>query len=161
MRVVFVSVLSMALLVGSAEADSFKLESGDVLSGDVVEERDDAIVLDHPTLGRIEIPRSEIVPEEPPAPPNPGLFGTSFLEGWTRKLGAGIAGSQGKSVNTTINVRLNVDKEDESARRKFNSRYYYSTTDDEDSSVAVRRCRSRRRRTRGSHHLYANRFAYA
>jgi len=131
MRAVGLVLLSALLVAGSAGGDSFELESGDVLSGDVVEERDDAIVIDHPTLGRIEIPRDQIVPPEPPVPPNPGLFGTSFLEGFTRTFGVGIAGSQGKTDEATVNLRLKIDKEDEAARRMFNSRYYYSSKESE------------------------------
>ena len=29
--------------------------------------------------------------------PNPGLFGTTVLEGWTRNVSLGVAGSQGNS----------------------------------------------------------------
>ena len=84
MRAVFATVVSAILVAGSAGADSIKLESGDVLSGEVLEERDDAIVLDHPVLGRVEIPRDQIAVEEPPPPSNLGLFGTSLLQGYSR-----------------------------------------------------------------------------
>lgn len=73
--------------------------------------------------------------EEPPAPPNPGLFGTSLLEGYSRKLGAGVAGSQGKTKETTVTVRLNVDKEDEAARRMFSSRFYFSAKEEVEDAV--------------------------
>lgn len=134
MRAVFLVPLSALLVACSAGAESFELESGDVLSGEVVEERDDAIVIENATLGRIAIPRSTIVPPESPPPPNPGLFGTSFLEGFSRKLGVGIAGSQGKSEDATANVRLKIDKEDDAARRMFNSRYYFSSKDGESNA---------------------------
>jgi len=73
--------------------------------------------------------------EEPPAPPNPGLFGTSLLEGYSRKLGVGVAGSQGNINETTVTARMIIDKEDEAARRLFISRFYFSARDEVESAV--------------------------
>jgi putative salt-induced outer membrane protein YdiY len=69
-------------------------------------------------------------PEAPKAPP-PGLFGTSFLEGWYRSIGAGIAGSEGNSKTFDFNVDLLGDAENEVRRWKLRSAYYLSSADDE------------------------------
>ncbi len=127
MRKAVMTLLMALSLAAAAVADSVELESGDTLNGTIVETRDDAVVLEHPTLGRIEIPTDQVKPPEPPVPPRPGLFGTPILEGWKRSLALGVAGSQGKSNDATINVRLKVDQSDERARRSFNSKYYYSS----------------------------------
>lgn len=59
-----------------AEQDRIELTSGDVLLGRIAEESDEQIVLEHPLLGRIELPRAriaEVIPaanvgQEPDAP---------------------------------------------------------------------------------------------
>ena len=66
--------------------------------------------------------------------PNPGLLGTALLEGWARNFSLGFAGSQGKSEDVTVNARLKVDKEDDRARRNFNSKYYYSSNSGDSTS---------------------------
>jgi putative salt-induced outer membrane protein YdiY len=64
-----------------------------------------------------------------PEPPNPGLFGTGFLEGWTRTFSLGLSGQEGNSKTLDIIATLDADFEDENRRWAFDARYNYSTAD--------------------------------
>jgi hypothetical protein len=66
------------------------------------------------------------------APP-PGLFGTSFLEGWVRSFGAGIAGSEGNSKTLDLNFDLMGDAENEVRRWKLRSAYFLSSAEGDDT----------------------------
>ena len=46
-----------------------------------------------------------------PAPPNPGLFGTGFLESWTRTFSLGLSGQEGDSKTLDIIAALDADSE--------------------------------------------------
>jgi putative salt-induced outer membrane protein YdiY len=114
-----------------AQADEIVLETGDVLVGDIVEETEDGIVMEHPMLGRITIPAAQIKPPDPPEPVNPGLFGTRFLEGWSRQLSAGMSGAAGNTTTFNIDAQLSMKHETDRHRGNWLSAFFYATSDDE------------------------------
>jgi hypothetical protein len=65
----------------------------------------------------------------PPAPESPGLFGTGFLRGWTRRVGVGVAGAEGNSVNANVSATLSLSFEDEVKRWLFAANYFFGSTD--------------------------------
>ena len=113
------------------------LDSGDVLKGRIVSRDDEFLVLEHPTLGRMRIPAARIAsigapPEPEPEPEaakpvNPGLFGTRFLRGWKRSIGAGVSGSGGNADTVAGNAAITGGEESESHRWEFDSAYAIST----------------------------------
>jgi putative salt-induced outer membrane protein YdiY len=111
---------------GQVQAETVELGNGDKITGAVVERTDETIVLCHDVFGRIEIPIAQLMQ---PAPPNPGLFGTGFLEGWTRTFSLGLSGQQGDSETLDIIAALDADSENEKRRWDFDARYFYSTAD--------------------------------
>jgi hypothetical protein len=112
----------------AAFADTIELQNGDKLSGDLVERSAERVVLDHPVLGRVEIPVEQI---KPPEAPNRGLFGSSFLAGWTRTFALGVSGAQGNSKNNNVLASLDLDYEDEDKRWSFDSAYRFGADDGE------------------------------
>lgn len=118
--------LLLAPASARAESETFELANGDKVTGEVVEQTDEKIVLAHAVLGRIEIPRAEV---KQPEPPNPGLFGTGFLAGWTRTFSLGFSGQQGNSDTADIVAALDGDFEDESRRWAFDARYNFSASE--------------------------------
>jgi hypothetical protein len=118
----------LALAPPTAAADSIDLVNGDKLSGDVLERTDERVVLEHPVLGRIEIPVEQI---KPPRAPNRGLFGTSFLAGWTRTFQLGVSGAQGNTKNNDVLAALDLDYEDEDKRWNFDAVYRFGAADGE------------------------------
>ena len=80
-------------------------------------------------LRRLEekaLARSEL---KQPEPPNPGLFGTGFLFGWTRTFSLGLSGQQGNSDTTDLTMALDADAENEKRRWAFDARYNLSIAD--------------------------------
>jgi putative salt-induced outer membrane protein YdiY len=124
---------------GVAGADSVALDNGDVLQGTVVSQDADRIVLDHPVLGRLDVPAARVRAtargDEPlPAPPEPhrpGLLGTGWLRGWDRSLELGVSGAEGNTDNFDLVGALRADYEDGDYRWDFSARYFYSTADNE------------------------------
>jgi hypothetical protein len=124
----FLACALLALAPLAAAADSIDLVNGDKLSGDVVERTAERVVLEHPVLGRIEIPVEQI---KPPKAPNGGLFGTSFLAGWTRTFQLGVSGAQGNTKNNDVLAALDLDYEDEDKRWSFDAVYRFGVADGE------------------------------
>jgi len=119
---IFVAGPALAAEVG--EAVDLKLETGEVLKGVLVEETETEVVIDHEWLGRITIARDQL--KKPPQP-NPGLFGTSLLEGWRRRLSTGISGSEGITKKLNVLFRAEIDTQKERFRGDFDGRYIYES----------------------------------
>ncbi len=117
--------LLLAPASARAQSETFELANGDKVSGEIVEQSDARIVLEHPVFGRVEIPRAEL---KQPEPRSPGLFGTGFLEGWTRTFSLGFSGQQGNSETADVVVALDGDFEDASRRWTFDARYNFSAS---------------------------------
>ena len=124
MRIPFISVVLMGLIAATAGAEPIELANGDKFEATVVEESETSLVVDHPVLGRIEIPRSAL---KPPTPEQPGVFGTNFMRGWKRRIGAGFAGSSGNSQDASVNAGLQLSRSAESFRGAFDTSYFYAT----------------------------------
>ncbi len=129
------------------EAGVVTLQNGDQLSGEVVSETERELTLHHSVLGVLTIPKNQIY-SEPVAPKTskplevtaesikiapklPGLFGSSFLEGWTRRLAVGIKGESGNDVSLDLSFGLDASYRDENDRLVLSSAYYYETEDRE------------------------------
>lgn len=127
LRRVLPSLLVLLLPVAApAATETIELGNGDKVTGAVVERTDETIVMDHPVFGRIEIPVAEV---KLPEPPNPGLFGTGFLAGWTRTFNLGVSGQEGNSKTTDVHVGLDAKAEDDQRRWAFHSEYNLSLAD--------------------------------
>ncbi len=128
MRIQWAALIVWLLLCGSAFAETIELENGDKIEGAILEKNDQVWIVEHPVLGRLEIPVDEI---KPPEEENvkPGVFGTSFLKGWDKALSAGFNGSSGKSRDANINFDAHLKRETERNRMDWVARYYFSSTD--------------------------------
>ena len=105
-------------------ADEFELSNGDKIDATVISENEEMILVEHPQLGRIEIPRTAL---KPPAPPNPGLFGTEVLAGWNRNFGVGFSGSSGNSADASFNASLAMARATDAYRGAFTSSYFFAS----------------------------------
>lgn len=56
----------------------------------------------------------------------PGLFGTSFMRGWEKSIGAGINGTTGNSEAINFNASLSFFFEDERDRWDIQAAYYFA-----------------------------------
>ena len=125
--VLLVSLFSAAAVA----ADTIELEGGDKLEVEIIEDGETTIVAEHPVLGRITIPKSAL---KPPAPEEPGLFGSSILRGWKRSLGVGLSGSSGNSSDASFNTSLKIGREAESYRGNFSTSYFYASKQGEQTT---------------------------
>lgn len=126
-----IAILTLLPATAPAETETVELVNGDKITGEVVERTDQAIVLQHDVFGRVEIPLAEL---KPPDPPNPGLFGTSFLFDWTRTFSLGFSGQKGNSNTTDVTAALDADSENEHRRWAFDARYNLSISESETTS---------------------------
>jgi putative salt-induced outer membrane protein YdiY len=124
--------LAVSAVAAAAGAATLVLANGDVLTGEVVEWAVDHVVLEHPQLGRMRIDLDKLQLDTG-KPPSPGLFDTTFMRGWRRRIQLGMNSKQGNSVNTDITSALKLDYEDDWTRWKFDGRYYYFRDDDGDN----------------------------
>lgn len=155
MRVVKTMLVVIAACGGahSAFADVIRvvLKTGDVLYAETVRETDEQMLVKHPLLGEIAIPRDEIrtfaigsgaiaraeapkpvaavKPEPPPRAPDGGLLGFGWLKDWDRRLEAGVSGASGVSSNQQAHVGFMADYEDEQERWQERARYFRSESD--------------------------------
>lgn len=126
MRIAATALAVWLVFGGSAQAETVELKSGEKLEGSIILETEDTVVLEHAVLGRIEIPKSEI---KPPDGVKPGVFGTTFLEGWTKSLSAGWSGSSGKSKDMNINASLLLNRQTERFRMNYVARYFLASSE--------------------------------
>ncbi len=155
------SLFFLLLLPLPAAARVITLTNGDQLSGEIKSENATELVLHHAVLGDITIPKNQIITApatvnkttaenrktgtkktgktaiDTVAKPKkssekqPGLFGTTFLEGWKRRLALGLKGESGNDVSTELSIAFDTSFQDDAHRFNFNSAYYYETEDHE------------------------------
>jgi len=132
-------LLFLFLYPSLALAEVVILKNGDSLSGKIVAETEDAITLEHEVLGVLTLPKSKLksdedkiaVQEAASKPKTPGIFGTSFLEGWNRRVAMGVKGEEGNDVSLNINGAFEALYEDKDNRLAFNAAYFYESQDKE------------------------------
>ena len=140
-------VLFVLLPAGVSFADQIELSTGEVLRGEIVQRTAEWLVLDHPILGRLEIPaqavrRVDDLPpaqssppnefardtrksEPNPAPPTPALAVPTPDPGprWHSKLEFGFAATEGNSETANLTLAFNTAIDRGHDRYDFDSRY--------------------------------------
>jgi putative salt-induced outer membrane protein YdiY len=126
-------LLLLALIgVGSfAHADTLVLENGDEINGEIIEWAVDHVVLEHPQLGKMRFELGELKLDTG-KPPNPGLFGTRFLRGWSRHVDLGINGEQSEDDTFSLTFGTRFRYRDDWTRWDFTGRYFYNLASDDD-----------------------------
>lgn len=124
MRRFLMGLLAPFLLAATSWAEKIELENGDELDVKIIEQTDSELVVEHPQLGRMVIPKKDI---RFPVEPIPGLFGTSFLKGWTRNVGAGFSGSSGNSSDSSFNASLAAARSTKTFRGAFTSAFFFAS----------------------------------
>jgi len=140
----------------AATAGVVTLSTGEALTGEVTSETDESVVLLHPVLGELTIPRDQItsvVMEVEPADgegqaPAQGdaeaeaeaqaeaqapvierpRYGW-LLPDWNKRFELGFTGTEGNTENNSLRAAFLADVERDTARWLFDAKYYYATTD--------------------------------
>jgi hypothetical protein len=129
------------------------LKTGEVLRGTFGGIADDKVVIDHPVLGKVNIPRTELAgwtattpgeapvqpattppaPTEPakPAAPPPPPAPETFWDGWTGSVELGLNGSEGNSSNLNLRAGFGAERKTEETETKFTFAYSYAKDDGE------------------------------
>jgi putative salt-induced outer membrane protein YdiY len=91
-RIAAATVALLGLAAAALAADEIVLQSGDTLKGKVIEKNDMHVVLEHPNLGRLDVPMGRVksVTLEGDKPPVPEPR-------WVSKLEAGLNGALGNT----------------------------------------------------------------
>lgn len=79
-----------------------------------------------------EAPAAEVPEVEP------GLFGTEFLAGWTKRFELGLAGSGGNTESLAFNTGLTFNTDRDGYRAEIGGRYFLSSNDGDRSRNEVR-----------------------
>lgn len=130
----------------SAGAETIRLENGDVVTAEVLSKDASSVTIQHPSLGELKIPRSQIkqiyetqdeydealakeaaakkaADVEAERAADDGLFGTGFLKGWNRRLEAGLSGAEGNSQNFNFRIGFHGDYADAEDRWLYDMVY--------------------------------------
>lgn len=125
-----------------------RVKTGEAFLGTLVSADEAAVMIDHPTLGRLQMPRAQVidvsnapkageaVPTPPPAPapaaatapevkPDP----ESFWEGWKGSAELGLNGASGNSENFGFRAGMGLKRETTQMITTLGFSYNYSTSD--------------------------------
>jgi len=134
-----------------AEDVSLTLSNGDVLNGVLVRQTEAELVVKHPVLGEVTLPRSAVrtvaigapaaapkvakAAEKPPAhDPDNGLLGMGWLKDWDRRVEAGVSGAAGASDNQQAHVGFMADFENTEVRWKQRARFFRAESDNAETA---------------------------
>lgn len=138
------SGLAIALVVplccGTLLADTVELVTGDLLHGTVAQHDETIVVIEHPVLGRIELPADQVkavmlasdaptpdaaeVPAVPAAAvaeaaPAPHPLSNKLLPGWDKHFELGFTGTDGNTQTSSVSVGFAALRENDEERTKL------------------------------------------
>lgn len=127
--------LAAALLTASPIlAEEIELENGDMLTGMIIEQNDERLVLDHDALGRLEIALDRVISigasEEAPA--SPTMLSEEDGEDekeWKSSFKLGLNSSFGNTDTQGFSAGAKSFREGESDKTTLDAHYYYSASD--------------------------------
>ncbi len=133
-RRVMGAAVVLALAVGETAADDkVELTNGDVLNGTILQADDDVVIVDHATLGRMEIPRDEIkgytwqktadeLIVEPPPPPK------TEIDYWDLSLDLSFTATTGNTREVNLRFGVNANRNTDAMRLALDFSYYWRTS---------------------------------
>jgi putative salt-induced outer membrane protein YdiY len=140
-----------SMVLAQAAPRTVRLVSGEQVTGKVVEQTETKIVVDSAGVGVVTIDRAKVAEiigptgavEAYTVVPEPGLFGTDILSGYTKVFEFGLNGQSGNSENINFNTALTFNQESKQYRTQFGANYFLSVSDGSE--------------TRNEFNLYGNR----
>jgi len=160
-RIVLACALTVPLnLTGLAQAATITLDNGDTLTGKVLSQNEEQLVLQHKVLGEITFQLSNVAnikmgpgekqqstdgeqaqkqaeqtdddqEQTPEADTDSAPWESSFLPEWDKSLAAGISGSEGNSQTQSFNAQFQIKRSTEQVRTNFNNKYFYASSESE------------------------------
>lgn len=114
------TVAMMVAVVSVASADQLTLATGEVLRGQVVEQTDTHIVLEHGVLGRLEIPRDKIADLD--------IEGKEDVK-WKSNVNVTFNGASGNTEESSLRIGGRSRRRTPRTRLNLDVAYYISTAD--------------------------------
>ena len=147
-------LITLFLCASPLAADEIRLKTGDRIIGTIVEQDEDHVIMTHPVLGRLEIPRAQIEsisvePDdegtEPPAkaapPDKPAAPADEppTMPEWEFSLVLGLRARAGNTDSQTFNAAFTASRETPAVRTRFDASYYLdiSESDKTDSKLTA------------------------
>lgn len=119
------------------------LPTGEHLTGTVKSLSDKEVVLVHPVLGEIKIPRDKVVsssmplekavPPPPPLPPEP-----DFWHGWAGNVELGLNGSSGNTERLNLRAGLGLERKTKKMETTIGASYTYATEEGNNTTNKAR-----------------------
>ncbi len=116
MRVSFIRLILAGFALGAGlarpgRADTWVLNNGDRLTGDLVREDDAGLEVQHAQLGLLRVPRAALRAPEPaaPKPAAPVESAQPDTDKWKRQMELGYAQQSGAKEKQDLSVRLQLD----------------------------------------------------
>src|SRR5690606_23037584 len=114
-----------------------ELQSGDILTGTIVEQTDEYVIVDHPVLGQLSIPREQIAvmptpptdveaveaAEEAAAAADPVVQPSDAP--WESQIDVGFSGATGNTENIDLRASFLTIQESDTHRWRIDAAYYY------------------------------------
>jgi putative salt-induced outer membrane protein YdiY len=129
MRKTIPVLIAVLALSAAARAEEVVLTTGEVLKGKVAERTDATVVLEHPVLGRLEIPASgvkEVRPDTPPPPPAPKPpvpRAERAPDSWKFQIEAGLNGTSGNTHTQDLHAGFLGKQEEPESAWKADARF--------------------------------------
>lgn len=134
-----IAVMALSLVASPALADTVEMVAGDLLHGTVLEQSDQAVIVEHPVLGQVTVPKDQVkavlitseggeevlvteAPEEPA--PAPSALSQKLLPGWDKSFELGFSGSEGNSQTFNIHSVFDATDEDDHHRWNLGASYF-------------------------------------
>lgn len=137
---------SLAIAQDAAEPKAVvvRLADGSRIRGRLIEETERAYVIEADQLGRVEIPRGNVVElldpsvalgpkESREAPPPPGILGTGVLAGWTKNIALGFTGKTGNTEALDLYSKFSGDYSDDERRWRVRAAYFYGMVESDNT----------------------------
>ncbi len=133
MKLITLSSLILVLAFSqTAYSGEWVLTNGDIIHGELIEKRDGKITIQHPVLGTIALPSSQIKHVETPpaklADKDQGLLNTGFLANWKRSVEVGLKGSEGNSRNRHLHIGTRLKFEND--QKRWDIEMAYNSSED-------------------------------
>lgn len=131
---VWAAIAAAATLCGPALADRVELSTGDVITGEVLEQTDKLVVIQNETLGRVELPLDQVVSisldadTEPKPVETPPPAEEKKEKDWTLALDFSFTSVSGNTDEVNLRFGATFNRETPGTRLSADMSYFLKTT---------------------------------
>ncbi|MCA9296000.1 MAG: DUF481 domain-containing protein [Phycisphaerales bacterium] len=130
------ALVTVTCLAAGVHADELLLQSGDRLTGTIIERGTDIVILDHDVLGRMEVPVRELAGTGMSDAQRELYYGTAMAamqevaeKEWKSHFEFGAGGSFGNSDTQNINAAFQTKRENDEDATTIDAKYFFGTSD--------------------------------